>query len=307
VLHQLPTWVLHGGVVVNHVVELVAPWFLFGPRRARLVAGVLVVGFQVMLILSGNLAFLNWLTIVPALACFDDAAWRRVLPRRLVAWLERGPTVETVERRRGPRVVAWLLAAAVAWMSLPVVANLIGWGGQAMNRSYGVLHLVNTYGAFGSVGSERFELVLEGTADAVPDEHATWKEYELPCKPGDPRRRPCIITPYHMRLDWLMWFAALEYEAYGGLSREDWVLHLAYKLLRGDRELMRLFAADPFPDAPPRFVRVVAYHYRFTEWGEDPDAWWHRERVDVLVGPLSAEHPALVEYLRRRGWLAADG
>jgi hypothetical protein len=305
-LHQLPTWALHGGVLLNHAVELVAPWFVFGPRRARHAAGVLIVGFQVALILSGNLAFLNWLTIVPALACFDDAAWRRVLPRRLSAWLERGPTV-AVERRRAPRVVAWVLAAVVAFLSLPVVANLLGWGGQAMNRSYGVLHLVNTYGAFGSVGRERFELVVEGTSAAVPDEDATWREYELPCKPGDPRRRPCIITPYHLRLDWLMWFAALEYEAYGGLSREDWVLHLVYKLLQGDREVMSLFADDPFPAVPPRFIRVVAYRYRFTRWGEDPDAWWHRERVEVLMGPLSVEHPTLLEYLRRRGWRVADG
>lgn len=305
VLHQAPTWVLHGGVAVNHVVELVAPWFLFGPRRARHVAGVLVVGFQVMLILSGNLSFLNWLTIVPALACFDDAAWRRVLPRRLVAWLERGPTVE-VESRRAPKLVAWSLAAAVAWMSLPVITNLMGWGGQAMNRSYGVLHLVNTYGAFGSVGQDRYELVIEGTADPVPDERATWSEYELPCKPGDPQRRPCLITPYHMRLDWLMWFAALEVEAYGGLAREDWVLHLVYELLEGDREVLRLFERNPFPEAPPRFVRVVVYQYRFTRWGEIPHAWWHREREGVLVGPLSADHPALLEHLRRRGWLRAD-
>jgi hypothetical protein len=172
-----------------------------------------------------------------------------------------------------------------------------------MNRSYGVLHLVNTYGAFGSVGQERYELVIEGTADTVPDEHAMWKEYELPCKPGDPRRRPCLITPYHMRLDWLMWFAALEYEAYGGLAREDWVLCLVYKLLKGDREVKRLFDGDPFPEAPPRFVRVVTYHYRFTTWNDDSDAWWHREREAVLVGPLSADHPALLEHLHRRGWL----
>jgi len=306
VLHQLPAWVLHGGVLANHVVELIAPWFLFGPRRARHVAGVLVVGFQVMLIGSGNLAFLNWLTIVPALACFDDAAWRRVLPRRLVAWLERG-AADPVEHRRAPRVLAWGLAAMVGFLSLPVITNLMGWGGQAMNRSYGVLHLVNTYGAFGSVGQQRYELVIEGTADPVPDEHAVWKEYELPCKPGDPRRRPCLITPYHMRLDWLMWFAALEVEAYGGLAREDWVLHLAYQLLRGDREVLRLFSVDPFPAAPPRFVRIVVYRYRFTHWGEDPEAWWHREQEGVLVGPLWAEHPALLEHLQRRGWLREGG
>lgn len=303
VLHQLPAWMLRAGVLFNHFVELVVPWFLLGPRRARRIAGALVVAFQVALILSGNLSFLNWLTLVPALACFDDAVWRRVLPRRLVAWLERGPAVE-VERRRAPRVVAWILAAAVAWMSLPVTGNLLGLGRQAMNRSYGALHLVNTYGAFGSVGERRYELVIEGTRDPRPDEDADWRAYALPCQPGDPMRRPCLVTPYHYRLDWLMWFAALEVDAYGGLSREDWVLHLLYKLLRGSDSVERLLAHDPFPDPPPQWVRVVVYRYRFTRWGDDTEAWWTREPEGVLVGPLSIDHPALIEHLRRRGWLA---
>lgn len=301
VLHQLPAWMLQAGVIFNHVVELVVPWFLLGPRRARRIAGALVVAFQLALILSGNLSFLNGLTIVPALACFDDAVWRRILPRRLVGWLERGPSVPT-EPRRAPRVMAWILAAAVGWMSLPVVGNLLGLGRQAMNRSYGALHLVNTYGAFGSVSERRFELIIEGTSDAVPDEHARWQAYALPCQPGDPQRRPCFVTPYHYRLDWLMWFAALEYDAYGGLGREDWVLHLVYKLLRGERGVMRLLANDPFPEAPPRWVRVMVYRYRFTRWGDDTDAWWTREPEALLVGPLSVDHPALRDHLRRRGW-----
>ena len=98
-------------------------------------------------------------------------------------------------------------AAVVAVKSVPVIENLAG-SHQAMNRNYDRLELVNTYGAFGSVGMTRHELVIEGTLDADPAT-ATWHAYELPCEPGDVARRPCVLGPYHRRLDWLMWFAAM--------------------------------------------------------------------------------------------------
>ncbi|MCA9720264.1 MAG: lipase maturation factor family protein, partial [Myxococcales bacterium] len=222
-LHHLPAWALRGGVLMNHVTELVAPLFAFGPRRARHVAGALMILFQLVLIVSGNLSFLNWLTIVPCLACFDDQLLRRLTPAR---WRER------ITAGRGPappsaahRYVTYAFAALVAYLSLPVVANLLG-REQAMNRSYDRLHIVNTYGAFGSVGRERLELVFEGTADELDDplarEDADWREYAFKCKPGDPARRPCVISPYHYRLDWLIWFAALDVQARGRIEREDW-------------------------------------------------------------------------------------
>src|SRR2546426_4310508 len=83
-LHFRPHWFHKFGVVWNHFIELVVPWFAFWPRLARTIAGVLLVSFQVVLILSGNLSFLNWLTIVPCLACFGDSFLFVVLPRFLV-------------------------------------------------------------------------------------------------------------------------------------------------------------------------------------------------------------------------------
>ena len=109
-----------------------------------------------------------------------------------------------------------------------------------MNRSFDRLALVNTYGAFGSVGMERYELVIEGTLSEDP-EHAEWRAYELPCKPGDVARRPCVLGPYHRRLDWLIWFAAMD-----DRPREAWVVHLVWKLLDGDRGVRELLAVDPF-------------------------------------------------------------
>ncbi|HVH99911.1 MAG TPA: lipase maturation factor family protein [Enhygromyxa sp.] len=298
--HALPRPLLSVGVLFNHVAELLAPLFVFGPRRARHIAGAIIVGFQVTLIVSGNLAFLNWLTIVPALACFDDQWLRRLIPSR---WRERTPEPIEPPPRAASKWLALVFAAVVAWLSLPVLANLLG-RDQAMNRSYGRLHLVNTYGAFGSVGERRLELIVEGSDAEDPQApDARWQAYEFRCKPGAVDRRPCWITPYHLRLDWLAWFAALEDEHRGGLEREDWLLHLVYKLLQGDPVARELLAPDnPFADAPPRWIRVHVYEYRMAP--PSSDATWEREWVGELIGPVSGDDPRLTDYLRRRGWIS---
>lgn len=300
-LHQAPTWVLETGVLVNHVVELVVPWLLFGPRRVRHVAGIALVGFQLMLISSGNLSFLNWLTILPCLACFDDGALRRLVPARV--W----HAVDASARQARPtKITRWLgraLALLVAWRSIDVVANLAGGRRQAMNRSYDRLHLVNTYGAFGSVGRERYELVVEGTMDRVPDDGARWREYVFACKPGPVERMPCVITPYHHRLDWLMWFAALEAARTGGLHREAWLLSFLHRLLDADENVLGLLQSDPFDGECPRFVRVVLYRYAFTRLKDRTNAWWHRSRIGVFIRPLSADDSELQAVLRAQDFI----
>ena len=288
-LHFAPEWMRHGGVLFNHFVELVAPWFIFAGRRPRLVAGVSLVAFQITLIVSGNLSFLNWLTIVPALACFDDAFLRRLLPARLRP--DRDPAATPT---KAAKVTSWVLALLVAWLSVDVVLNLFGSKRQSMNRSYDALHLVNTYGAFGSVGQTRPELVIEGSNDGQ-----TWEAYEFPCKPGDPSRRPCVITPYHYRLDWLLWFAAEEAERMGALQREAWVLALVHHLLRGDEETLSLLAHDPFAGEPPRLVRVRLFQYRFAAPGSE--AWWEREELGTLIRPVSVDDEALLDALAQYG------
>ena len=180
-------------------------------------------------------------------------------------------------------------------LSVPVVQNLFFSERQAMNRSYDPLHLVNTYGAFGSVGEERYEAVLQGTSDDPKDPAATWKDYEFPCKPGDVMRRPCLITPYHLHLDWQMWFIPLQ-----GLDEHVWVIHLVEKLLRNDPVALAQMAVNPFPDAPPRAIRIARYRYTFTDWGEP--GWWHRERKGLFARSISLDDPVLREVMDREGW-----
>jgi hypothetical protein len=174
-----------------------------------------------------------------------------------------------------------------------------------MNASFDRLHLVNTYGAFGSVGATRYELVIEGTADADPTDAAHWKEYEFPCKPGDPARRPCIVAPYHFRVDWMIWFAAMVPKVTPPvLERHVWLVNLLYKLLAGDPGVERLLAGNPFPDAPPRWVRIVRYEYRFSHIGDGTHLWWVRTRIPGdWFPPVSKDDAALRDYLAERGLL----
>ncbi|HVK86276.1 MAG TPA: lipase maturation factor family protein [Kofleriaceae bacterium] len=336
-VHHLPHWVHAIGVVLNHVTELLLPLFAFGPRRLRLVAGVGMAAFQIVLIISGNLAFLNWLTLVPILACFDDEFLRRFAPARLRRWLatrippavardpkqlvfafgaallwflvwppifgelpapiqvalalvlgafmiliaigQRATITSPGRRLDGTQLALGCLLALVALKSLPVVGNLVGSGRQAMNRSYDRLELVNTYGAFGSVGGTRHELIIEGTRDPDPAT-ATWQAYELPCKPGDLARRPCILGPYHLRLDWLIWFAAMSEQ-----PRDPWVLRLVEKLLAGDRTIRTLLAVDPFHGEPPTYVRIRRFAYHLQPLGAD--AWWTRDHEQLWLPPVS--------------------
>jgi hypothetical protein len=293
--HDLPHPVLAGGVLFNFVVELAAPIFVFGPRKLRLVAGLLMASFQVTLIASGNLAFLNWLTLVPVLACFDDAAILRVVPlQRLRAWLASRKAAGPPPRVQ--QILAGLFAVIVFFKSFAVVDNLFFADRQAMNRDYDAWSTVNTYGAFGSVGDTRYELVIEGTLSADPQApDAEWRAYELPCKPGDPARRPCVLGPYHRRLDWLIWFAAMNER-----PSDPWLVHLVWKLLDGDT-LIRGQLHDPFGGTPPRWVRIQRYIYKLQPYSAK--TWWSRELVDPdWLRPVSRDDPELRAVLARYRW-----
>jgi hypothetical protein len=295
--HALPGRVNKLGVLFNHFAELVVPWGVLGPRRIRHAAGAVIIAFQGVLILSGNLSFLNWLTIVVATSCFDDSLLLGSLPRgarerfrERIAAASRS-SVQSAARRLTLRAVV----GVVLTLSVFPVVNMIS-PDQRMNASFDPLRLVNTYGAFGSVEHERHEVVLEGTWDDPLSGEARWSEYEFPCKPGDPARRPCLVTPYHYRLDWQMWFAGLS-----SPEREPWVLKLVHELLRENPAVTALLARDPFVGRPPRYVRALLYRYRFAV--DRRTGWWERGLLGEYLRPLSLDDPELTEFLRRRRWL----
>jgi hypothetical protein len=271
--HWLPRSILHSGVVVNHVVEIGVPFGFFLPQPFAGAAGILTILFQLILIVSGNLSWLNWLTIVLAIPTISD---------RWLAWL---PAVQPplLAEPMVLRVAVYAVTAVVALLSIAPVANMLS-PNQVMNTSFEPLHIVNTYGAFGSITRERNEIVIEGTLDERPAETSEWREYEFKGKPGDLARRPPQVAPYHMRLDWLMWFAALSSPA-----EQPWFGPFIASLLAGDRNTLSLMRTNPFPDHPPRAVRAVYYRYRFTTPAErrQTGRWWNRERLGIYFGPAT--------------------
>ncbi|CAM9913273.1 unnamed protein product [Lampetra planeri] len=304
-MHREPAWFHRAETLTNHFIELVVPFFLLLGRRFRIVHGLLQILFQVVLIISGNLSFLNWLTIIPSLACFDDASLSFLMSRskreKLMA-LQAEEEKDKPPRKLGALVrscVHVLLALLIAYLSVPVVHNLMS-STQRMNSSFDPLRIVNTYGAFGSITKERTEVVLQGTASVDPADAATeWEEYDFVCKPGDTRRRPCLVSPYHYRLDWLMWFAAFQtYE------QNPWLLHLVGKLLTNDNQTLSLMGKNPFEGRdPPRWIRAQHFRYQFSEPGSaraSAGHWWQRKLLDRYLPPVNLD--SLAAFFRAQEW-----
>ena len=263
--HHLPKWIHRAGVVFSHAVQLGAPFGLFLPQPWAAGAGALIIAHQLLLIVSGNYAWLNWLTVVLGFSALSDGLLGLPVPA-----LE--PRPQEFE------VVSYAMALATLLLSIQPALNLFH-ERQRMNYNYNPLHIVNAYGAFGSVTRERLEIVLEGSAAA---QGGDWREYEFRGKPGDPLRRPRQVAPYHLRLDWLMWFQAL------GAMRwpEAWFTQLVDRLLAGDPAVRKLLGRDPFPDQPPRRIRALLYRYTFTtkQQRAQTGAFWNRE----LLGEFHA-------------------
>ena len=274
--HLLPAWFHRVEVVGNHVTQLGLPVLLLVPGPVASVAAAVMVVTQLWLVVTGNFAWLNWLAIVLAASAVTDAAWRTVLPFL-------GPDLAGQDPATMP--VAWGVvtlvgAALVLGVSWPALRNLFS-PHQLMNASFNRWMVANAYGAFGTVTKRRVEIVVEGTEAEDPQE-GDWHPYEFPGKPGDPARRPRQWAPYHLRLDWMMWFLPL------GRISAPWFHAFLAALLRADPAVLRLLREDPFRGRPPRWVRAQAYHYRFATREEHrrDGLVWERTLQGTVVGPL---------------------
>jgi hypothetical protein len=265
--HHLPRPVHRLEVAANHLTQLVVPVLLFLPQPAAGSAAAAIVVTQAWLMLSGNFAWLNLATIVLATTALPDA------------WLGRVPGVSAPPAPPPPSgwflVTVLVVAGAQFVLSSAPIRNLCS-PAQRMNVSHNPLRLVGSYGAFGSVTRHRFELVVEGTSDPDPGPESRWREFGFRAKPGDPRRPPRQVAPYHLRLDWLLWFAAMRPAP---VATVRWLATLLDRLLDGDAGIRRLLADDPFAGRPPTAVRVRRYRYRFSTPAErrSTGQWWIRE------------------------------
>ena len=273
--HRLPAALHRAEMIGNFVAQLVLPFGLFLPQPFASIAGILMIATQLYLVVSGNYAWLNWATIVVMTATLADPVVNAVAP----AIPAIGSFPSTPAWFSGLVIVVALGVVVLSWFP---VRNLLS-PDQAMNRSFDPFRLVNTYGAFGTVSRVREEVVVEGTSDDEPGPSSTWLEYGFKGKPGEERRLPPQVAPYHLRLDWLMWFLPLS-PAYG----EGWFVPFLVRLLEGDRATLALLRRNPFPDLPPRWVRARLFRYRFTTWRErrETGAWWVRRPVADFVRPI---------------------
>jgi hypothetical protein len=275
--HHLPRPLHRVEVAGNHFAQLVVPFGLFAPQPVASVAAAIVVVTQLWLVASGNFAWLNWVTIILAFSAIDDSSFSTLF--RIPA--HAGPAAPPLWFA----VLVIAITGTLLFMTYWPVRNMLS-SRQRMNMSFNPFHLVNTYGAFGSIGRIRREVVIEGTDEERLTRHTAWKEYEFKGKPGDVCRLPRQWAPYHLRLDWLMWFAAIS----PGYAHQ-WLTPLLQRLLRNDRPTLRLLRHNPFPDSPPRYVRAQLYEYRFTTFAElrRDRAWWHRTLIGGYVRPVALE------------------
>ena len=258
--HQLPKPLHKVEVLASHFTQLVVPFALFAPQPAAGAGALLMIITQAWLVLSGNFSWLNVLTITLAVSALDS-------------WLLPFSLPPLTEPPAWFAVVVLVVTAGLLVLSYRPARNLFS-RRQIMNYSFDRLHLVNTYGAFGGITKIRHEVVIEATDEPEIAPDTVWREYEFKGKPGDPRRRPRQVAPYHLRVDWLMWFAALS-----SRYSDSWLQPLAEKLLAADRETVKLLRYDPFHGERPTFLRARLFRYRYTtpEERRATGAWWVRK------------------------------
>ncbi|HEY3841541.1 MAG TPA: lipase maturation factor family protein [Bryobacteraceae bacterium] len=288
--HWAPAWTHKAGVGFNHFAELIVPFGYFAPQPIATIAGIITILFQGLIFASGNLSWLNFMTMVLAIPMLDDRLLGAIIPVRPETLRPSGIVF---------RGIVYGVALLVAVLSIDPIRNMIS-SGQVMNTTFNNLHLVGTYGAFGSVTRERNEIIIEGTDEFVIGPSTKWRAYEFKGKPGDPSRSPPQIAPYHLRLDWLMWFAAMS-----DYYQHPWFIHLLGKLLQGDADTLSLLAYNPFPGEPPRYIRAELYQYHFATPADRKQNghWWTRQRVAEYFPPVSLQTPQFRAILERQGWL----
>ena len=281
--HRIPAPVHRFSALLSHFVQVAVPFALFAPQPYASAAGALIIFHQLWLIVSGNYSWLNWLTVVLGVSAFND----RVLS---LAIHIAAPALAPIPLAY--IIILWILAAATVALSIKPALNLIS-PNQIMNTSYNSWHLVNTYGAFGSVSRERYEIVLEGTADRVITPATQWREYAFKGKPGDPRRMPPQVAPYHLRLDWLVWFlpfsVAVSEHGIHVWRHDLWFIRFIRRLLINDPAILKLMGNNPFRAEPPAHIRAIFYRYRYTTREEkgQTGAWWTRQELGIYLEPVS--------------------
>ena len=285
--HQLPLWFHKISAVWMFITELIVPFLIFGGRRLKMFAGGAIVFLQLLIMLTGNYTFFNILAIALCVFLYDDVFWRSGPIRSLFERIQKGtapPASEGVFKKRMIPVVAPVIVAlslAHMWQSIfrtsPLPQTV-----QAVVGAFAPFRIVNSYGLFAVMTTVRPEIMVEGSRDGEK-----WSPYDFRYKPDELQGCPRWVAPHQPRLDWQMWFAALR--TYQGTP---WFVNFVGRLLEGSPEVLGLLKNNPFPDAPPKFIRARLYRYGFTTpTGGTGEAWWKRADMGFYLPSVTLTPP----------------
>ncbi len=277
-LQHLPHWFHVASAGLTLFMELVLVWLALFGRQARLVCFWVVTVWQVVVIATANYAFLNYLVLVLAVLLLDDRTLVRWVPRRWRSGL-RG---EVEESRRWVRAVGGASAAGMlSWVGYATLVPMVQMLAPQTHLPETPVawlepfRVANQYGLFAVMTPHRLEIEFQGSNDG-----AHWAAYPFRYKPQELNERPRIYAPYQPRFDWNLWFASL-----GQWQQNLMVPRTEELLLEGDRDVLGLFAGDPFPGAPPKYVRAVLWQYWFSTSAEKraTGAWWRRQMLGAYA------------------------
>lgn len=272
---QAPGWFQRFSCAAVLAMEVGLPLLIFFPRRLRLIGCGGLVALQILIELTGNYGFFNVLTAALALLLVDDAMW----PRPLRDPAQANEPVRWARWMLPPLACAYLALSAVplagAFRGLPRTLEPLAW----VYAHVAPFRSINGYGLFARMTTDRPEIVLQGSVDGV-----NWRTYEFKYKPGALNRPPPFVAPCMPRLDWQMWFAAME-----DARATPWMGAFVLRLLEGRQDVLALLARDPFEGKPPRYVRGMLDDYRFTNFAERRATgdWWRSEPKGIYFPDVS--------------------
>ena len=242
--------------------EIAVPFLIFTPQPLRYVGFVLTVFFQILIMLTGNYAFFNTLTIALCIPLLDATY--------LQGWFAEIPTITAFEPNVYLSVALNFIAGIlILWNVLELISLFYPLGRiDKLFIRLAPFRIVNSYGLFARMTTERNEIIIEGSDDGT-----YWKAYEFKWKPGDPKFPPRQVAPHQPRLDWQMWFAALSSYQYN-----PWFVRFLERLLEGSPDVLGLLKTNPFPLNPPKYIRSMFYQYHFTDLRtkRKTGMWWTR-------------------------------
>jgi predicted DCC family thiol-disulfide oxidoreductase YuxK len=282
-VHQLPVWAHKACALFTFFVELIVPFFMWGPRRLRGVAFFFMMAMQLSVVLTANYGFFNYLSMALCLFVLDDGHLGWVAQRLGWTLAAGSPRAFPPWQTLFLSVVAAVLIPTSVILFAPFYRPLASLNQEIapLTALIGPFRSLNIYHLFANMTLVRNEVVIEGSNDG-----STWLSYEFRYKPGDVDRPPPFVAPHQPRVDFQLWFLLLG----GRPPRDLYFNNLLARLFQAPHTVARLFSRDPFPDVPPKFIRLVFYRYRFTDWDtrRTTGAWWRRELLGYSK-PLTAD------------------